>query len=81
MAENTGKKSGFFSKIKTWFSNRAKYFRDTKSEMKKVVWPTKKQIINNTIVVLAVVAVSALVILLLDALFGFIMGALVHLMA
>ena len=81
MAENTGKKPGFFSKVKTWFSNRAKYFRDTKSEMKKVVWPTKKQVINNTIVVLVVVAVCALVILLLDALFGFLMGSLVHLMA
>ena len=82
MAENASKKKpGFFSKVKTWFSNRAKYFRDTKSEMKKVVWPTKKQVINNTIVVLIVVAVCALVILLLDALFGFLMGLLVHLMA
>ena len=81
MAENTGKKPGFFSKVKTWFSNRAKYFRDTKSEMKKVVWPTKKQVINNTIVVLVVVAVCALAILLLDALFGFLMHLLIGLMA
>ena len=25
-----------------------KYFKDTKSELKKVTWPSKKQIKNNT---------------------------------
>ncbi len=30
-----------------------KYFKDLKSEFKKVVWPTKKQVFNNTLVVLA----------------------------
>lgn len=67
MAETTGKKPG---KIKSFFKGAAKYFRDTKSEMKKVVWPSKKQTINNTIVVLVVVAVSAAAILLLDLGFG-----------
>ena len=38
--------------------------------MKKVVWPSKKQTINNTIVVLVVVAIAAVVILLLDTIFG-----------
>ena len=46
MAEKTGKKPG---KIKAFFSGIAKYFRDTRSEMKKVVWPSRKQVINNTI--------------------------------
>ena len=30
----------------------AKYFRDLKSELKKVVWPSRKQVVNNTGVVL-----------------------------
>ena len=38
--------------------------------MKKVVWPSRKQVINNTIVVCVVVLISALVVLLLDFVFG-----------
>ena len=33
-----------------------KWFKDLKIEFKKVVWPSKKTVINNTSVVLAVVA-------------------------
>ena len=39
------KKPSFFSKV-------GRYFRDLKSEFKKIVWPSKKKIINNTVVVL-----------------------------
>ena len=53
------KKPGFFARI-------GRSFRDMKGEMKKVVWPTKKQIINNTLIVLAFVAVSGLFIAGLD---------------
>ncbi|MDR2420579.1 MAG: preprotein translocase subunit SecE, partial [Oscillospiraceae bacterium] len=40
----------------------ARWFREMKSELKKVVWPTPKQIVNNTLVSLAVMAVSAVVV-------------------
>ena len=40
----------------------AKWFREMKSELKKVVWPTPKQIVNNTLVALAFMAVFAVVI-------------------
>jgi preprotein translocase subunit SecE len=45
----------------------AKWFKDLKIEFKKVVWPSKKTVINNTSVVLAVVAASAIIVGLLDA--------------
>ena len=35
----------------------AKYFKDLKSEFKKVVWPTKKQVVNNTLVVIVFVLI------------------------
>jgi preprotein translocase subunit SecE len=38
-----------------------KWFRDMKSELKKVIWPTPKQILNNTAVALFMMAVSAIV--------------------
>ncbi|MCD7861738.1 MAG: preprotein translocase subunit SecE [Oscillospiraceae bacterium] len=40
----------------------AKWWREMKSELKKVVWPSRKQVVNNTIVVLVVMFVAAIVI-------------------
>ena len=38
------------------------FFKDVKAELKKVIWPTKKQLIHNTImVVILVVALSVIV--------------------
>lgn len=37
------------------------WFRDLRSELKKVVWPTKEQTIKNTTVALAFTFVSAIV--------------------
>ena len=48
-----------------------KYFKDARSEFKKVVWPSKKQVINNTIVVLVSMVVSGFVIWGMDSLFMF----------
>ena len=40
----------------------AKWFREMRSELKKVVWPTPKQIMNNTIIVLVIMAISSAVV-------------------
>ena len=45
MADKTEKKPGFVAKakaaVKGFCARVAKFFRDTKSELKKVVWPSK----------------------------------------
>jgi preprotein translocase subunit SecE len=43
-----------------------KWLREMRSELKKVVWPTPKQITNNTILVLVIIAVSSVVIFAVD---------------
>ena len=43
-----------------------KWFKDLKVEFKKVVWPTKKTVINNTSVVLGVIVGSAILVGLID---------------
>ena len=54
MSDNTAaKKPGFFGRI-------SRSFRDMKGEVKKVVWPSRKQIINNTLIVIAFVAIAAI---------------------
>lgn len=47
-----------------------KYFKDARAEFKKVVWPTPKETTRNTIVVLVMCLLSAVVIFGLDSLFG-----------
>ncbi len=48
------------------FSRIAKYFRECKSEVKKIVWPTPKATFKNTGIVLAVLIVIGLLIFGLD---------------
>ena len=43
-----------------------KYFRDVRSEFKKITWPTKKQVWNNTVVVIVTVLIFGVIIWTLD---------------
>lgn len=51
-----------------------KWFKDLKVEFKKVVWPTKKTVTTNTSVVVGVIVMSAVLVGLLDAGFGALIG-------
>ena len=53
------KKLGFFGRIGKWF-------HDMRSELKKVVWPTPKQLATNTMVALVVMAIAAVVLWVFD---------------
>ena len=61
MAE--AKKENFFARTGKRLS---RWFREMKSELKKVVWPTKKQILNNVLVTLACVLVVGVFIWVFD---------------
>ena len=50
-------------------SKLVKYLKGTKSELKKIVWPTWNQVVKNTLIVLVVCVVFALIIAGLDLLF------------
>jgi len=43
-----------------------KYFRGVISELKKVTWPSRKELINTTIVVLAFILIFAVVVGIID---------------
>lgn len=58
----TVKKEGIFARI-------GKSAKATKSEFKKVIWPSKKQLINNTGIVIAALIVIGLIIFGLDTIF------------
>ena len=49
--------------------NKKSFFKDFKAELKKVVWPTPKQLFNNTVVVITIVLVVAAIVFVLDVTF------------
>ena len=49
-------------------SNRH-FLKDFKAELKKVIWPTPKQVINNTTAVITIVLITAIIVFVLDVAF------------
>ena len=62
-----------------FFRRIGKWLRDLKSEAKKVVWPTGKQVFNNTVDDNVCIIVVGIFVALLDTAFGFIRGLIVDL--
>lgn len=61
--QKNDKKPGFFGRV-------AKWFRELKSEAKKVVWPNGKQVVKNTVVVIVVAIAVCVLVTVLDVVFG-----------
>ena len=51
---------------KKLFARIAGWFKDLKKEFKRVVWPDRKKVLNNTLVVLCVVIVGSVLVGLID---------------
>ena len=45
------------------------FFRDFKAELKRVIWPTPKQLVNNTVAVITIVLITAIIVFVLDIIF------------
>ena len=65
-------KPGIFSRIKQWC-------KETKAELKKVQWPTWKQTLNNTLIVIAFCVVVGVCIFAFDKLADALLGAVLNL--
>ena len=55
------------SKVK---NDNKHFMKDVKAELKKVTWPTSKQMVNNVTAVLVIVLVTAVIVFGLDFVFG-----------
>ena len=75
--DNGKKKTPLLARVKGFFSRIGKYFKDTKSELKKVVWPSRQDVKVKTITVIVVVLIAAVVLVLLDLAFGGIIHLLI----
>lgn len=45
------------------------FFKDFKAELKRVIWPTPKQLVNNTVAVITIVLITAVIVFVLDLAF------------
>ena len=73
MSENKEVKKaeqGFFTRAKNWIvalpGRIVNAFKNTAAELKKVAWPSKKDLINYSVLVIAFVVVLAVIVGLLD---------------
>lgn len=67
--ENKKKKTGRFGQ----------FFKEVSGEVKKLSWPTKKEIVSYTLTVIAFILLMAVVIYALDLVFGEGLGLLASL--
>ena len=73
--EKKDKKPGKFSAS---VKNAGKFFRDVKSEIKKIVWPTPKSVFKNTGIVLVAIIISGIFISGLDSIFLALLGLVMN---
>ncbi len=70
-------------KKENWFKRAfgavARYFRELKSELKKVVWPTPKQVLKNALIVICCVLVVGAFIWVFDLVAGTLVNGLIGL--
>jgi preprotein translocase subunit SecE len=60
------------------FSSKAsRFFRGVWSELKKVHWPKRKEIVTYTLVVLASVFVVSMLIWIIDSIFSYVLQAII----
>ena len=57
------KKENWF--VRTW-GHICRYFRELRSELKKVVWSTPKQVLKNTLIVIACVLIVGVFVWVFD---------------
>lgn len=61
MSEET-KKPSKFSAVRRWF-------RELRSESKKIIWPSASQVVNNTLIVIVAILIVGVLVWIVD--FGF----------
>jgi len=52
------------------------FVREARTEVRKVVWPTRKETVQTTMIVIVMVAIMALLLWAVDSLLGFLMSGM-----
>ncbi len=68
MAKEVNKEKKTDKKVKSE-KDKKSFAKDLKAELKKVSWPTPKQLVNNTTAVVVIVLITAVIVFVLDVVF------------
>lgn len=81
--ENKNVKPGFFTRVKNgcvnFFKGIGRFFMNMKHELKKVTWPTKKEMINYSLVVFLFLLVMTVFIGVFDVAASWLVNLIVEL--
>ena len=69
----------FFAKTTTQGEVAWGFFKDARTEMRKVVWPTRKETLHTTMIIVVVVLIAALILWFFDSFFMYLVRTLLSL--
>ena len=78
-ATNKNAKPGFGERVSNFFKGIGKSFKNMYHELKKVTWPTKKELINYSVVVFVFMIVMGVIIGVIDFAAGELINLIVKL--
>jgi preprotein translocase subunit SecE len=64
--------------IKGWAQNAKQFYSDVRSEMRKVTWPGRQEVMGTTVVVIVAVFFFGFYLFLMDSLVGYAVTRLFH---
>ena len=64
------KENSVIARPREWWLSTRDFFRDTNSEMKKVTWPARPEVVGTTVVVIITVFIFGLYFWLIDFVIG-----------
>ena len=57
-----------------WYKKLGNFFRDVRSELKKVTWPSKNEVVSTTIVVIAATIFFGFYLFFMDVIFSWVIS-------
>jgi len=57
-----------------WYKKLGNFFRDVRSELKKVTWPSKNEVVSTTIVVIAATVFFGFYLFFMDVIFSWVIS-------
>jgi len=66
-----GRRGGYIAASAGFFTRLTQFLRDTRAEMRRVSWPTAKEVKNTTIITLIAVVFFAVYLFLIDRVWAF----------
>jgi preprotein translocase subunit SecE len=57
-----------------WYKKLGNFLKDVRSELKKVTWPSKNEVVSTTVVVIAATVFFGFYLFFMDVIFSWVIG-------